>query len=157
MTRLARFAALLALGSLLSGGCGGDTAPAGGDPGGKRLKELSSDRVFAALPDGATDVETEEREARYREPGFSGGGWEGPAVVVTFSSASPPPEVYGFYAKRAEDAGWKPTAAGALGLTDRWAKTYDDGTPATLTLALLDRAGASQVYRLSGGAAPATS
>jgi hypothetical protein len=140
---------VLAFGSLLFAGCGGP--PAGGDPGGKRLHELGADRVFAALPDGATHVSETHTRASYRKPSFGGGGWLGPSVVVVFTSASPPPEVFDFYARRARDAGWKPTAAGALGLTDRWAKTYPDGAAATLVLSLLpDR----RTYRLSGAVAP---
>ena len=145
--------AMLAIGSLLPGGCGGNT-PAGGDPGGQRLKELSGDPVFAAVPEGATEVETERLAARYRKPGFAGGGWDGPTVIVTFETASPPADVFRFYAGRAEAAGWEPTAAGALGLTDRWAKTYPDGAPATLTLALVGGESPDRVYRLSGGVAP---
>jgi hypothetical protein len=150
--------AVLAAGALLAlaAGCGGDDEPAGGDPGGKRLGALAEDDVFAALPEGATEVETERREARYREPGFGGGGWEGPAVVVTFTSATTPEEVYAFYAARAEAAGWAPTAAGRLGLTDRWAKTFPDGAPATLSLAMMDEASPARTYRLSGGIAPAS-
>lgn len=151
--------ALLAFGTFVVAGCGGSDTPSGGDPGGKRLNRLSSDGVFASLPDGATEVGTERRGARYREPGFTGGGWDGPTVIVTFKSASPPEDVYGFYARHAAAAGWKPTAAGELGLTDRWSKTYPDGAPATLTLTLtlLERASGERVYRLSGGVAPATS
>jgi hypothetical protein len=147
--------ALLAVVSLLPA-CGGGT-PAGGDPGDKRLNQLTSDRVFAALPDGATEVDTTEQPARYRKPGFSGGGWDGPSVVVTFKTSAPPAAVYRFYAQNAESAGWKPTAAGRLGLTDRWAKTYSDGAPATLSLVLLDQESSQRTYRLSGGVAPATS
>jgi len=149
--------ALLAFGTLVVAGCGGSDTPSGGDPGGQRLNQLSSDGVFASVPDGATHVDTERRGARYREPGFTGGGWDGPTVTVTFRSASPPADVYGFYARRAEAAGWKPTAAGALGLTDRWSKTYPNGVPATLTLSLLEPASPERVYRLSGGVGPATS
>ena len=150
--------AVLAAGALLAlgAGCGGDDTPAGGDPGGKRLGALADDGVFAAVPDGATQVETERREAQYREPGFSGGGWDGPAVVVTFTSATAPEEVYAFYAQRAEAAGWSPTAEGRLGLTDRWAKTFPDGAPATLSLSLLDDTSPTRTYRLSGGIAPAS-
>lgn len=149
--------AVLALGSLLVAGCGdGDTASAG-DPGGRRLEELGNDRVFSAMPDGATEIDTERRAARYREPGFSGGGWDGPSVVVTFKSVAAPADVYRFYARRAEAAGWTPAAEGALGLTDRWAKTFSDGAPATLTLALLDGESSPRTYRLSGAVAPATS
>jgi hypothetical protein len=152
--------ASLVVGTLLAAsmlpGCGNAT-PAGGDPGGKRLGELGRDEVFAAVPDGANRVERTRQGARYRKPGFSGGGWDGPTVVVTFESASPAADVYRFYARRAEAAGWKPAAAGALGLTDRWTKTYADGAPATLTLALLSRASPGRVYRLSGGVAPVKS
>lgn len=144
---------MVALGSLLVSGCGG--TPAGGDPGGQRLKELGSDLVFSATPDGATMVQTTKTEAHYRKPGFSGGGWDGPTVVVTFTSSGPPADVYGFYAERAAAAGWQPTAKGAVGLTDRWAKTYSDGAAATLILALLSPQTASvRRYSLSGGVAP---
>jgi len=143
--------ALLGIG-LLSGGCG---TPAGGDPGGRRLKELSNDPVFAAVPPGATRVTTIRHPAVYREPGFTGGGWHGPSVVATFRTASPPRDVYRFYAQRAEAAGWKPIAGvGRLGLTYRWEKTYPDGAFATLVLSLLSRAPPEGVYILSGGIAP---
>ena len=144
---------MLAVGSLLLSGCG---TPAGGDPGGRRLKELASDHVFAALPDGATMIRTTQTKAHYRKPGFTGGGWDGPSVVVSFTSSAPPADVYRFYAQRAEAAGWRPTATGALGLTDRWAKTYSDGASATLILALLSRSQAASgpSYQLSGGVAP---
>lgn len=144
---------MLAIGSLAAG-CGG--TPAGGDPGDKRLHELSSDQVFAALPDGAARVDLTEKPARYRKPSFGGGGWEGPSVVVTFRSSAAPDDVYRFFAERSADAGWRSTATGALGLADRWAKTYPDGAAATLVLTLLTRsqAASERVYRLSGGVAP---
>ena len=145
----------LAAASLLPAGCGG--APAGGDPGGKRLKELSADAVFAAVPETATMVRMTKTPARYRQPGFSGGGWDGPSVAVTFRSSAPPADVYGFYAQQAEAAGWRPTAGGSLGLTDRWAKTYPDGASATLLLGPASSpAGAERAYRLAGGVAPVT-
>jgi hypothetical protein len=146
---------MLVIGALLLGGCG---TPAGGDPGGRRLRELSSDRVFAAFPDGATMVHVTRSPARHREPGFTGGGWDGPSVVVTFTSSAPPADVYRFYARHAAASGWHPTAKGALGLTDRWAKTYPGGAPATLSLALLSRsqAASERAYRVSGGVAPIT-
>ena len=138
---------MLAIASLLLAACG---TPAGGDPGGRRLRELSGDDVFAALPDGSTSVAVQRSPAHYRKPGFTGGGWDGPSVVVTFTSTAPPADVYGFYARRAAAAGWRPTARGALGLDDRWAKTYRDGAAATLILTLL-RDGQ---YRLAGAVAP---
>jgi len=137
----------VAAGSLLSA-CGG--TPAGGDPGGKRLHELSGDPVFAAMPDGATSVNATKSPAHYRKPGFTGGGWTGPSVVVTFTSSASPVDVFRFFDSRAAENGWQPTASGALGLIDRWSKSYADGASATLFLA---RLGGSD-YRLSGGIAP---
>ncbi len=148
--------AALATGSVLVlAACG---TPAGGDPGGKRLHELSNDPVFAAVPDGATTVRTTRKPAHYRQPGFSGGGWAGPSVEVALKSSAAPADVYRFYAQKAEAAGWRPTASGALGLTDRWAKSYPDGASATLVLSLLTRAqsASERLYNLAGGVAPAT-
>jgi hypothetical protein len=136
----------------LIGGCGGSKA-AGGDPGGRRLKELASDAVFAAKPQGVTTFHVTQTPAKYAKPGFTAGGWHGPSVVVSFTSSAPPADVYRFYGQRAEAAGWKPTASGSLGVPDRWAKTYSDGASATLMLALLTRAQAASErrYELSGG------
>lgn len=141
-----RQAAALALGALLLSGCG---TPAGGDPGGRLLLELGNDRVFAALPGGATAVRRTRTPARYTQPGFSGGGWRGPSVVLTFASSAQPGDVYRFFARRAAAAGWRATSSGALGLTDVWRKTYPDGAAATLLLSKLPR-----TYILSGGVAP---
>jgi hypothetical protein len=135
---------------LLISGCGGSKA-AGGDPGGRRLKELAGDAVFAAQPQDATTFHVAETPAKYAKPGFTGGGWHGPSVVASFTSSASPAEVYRFYAQRAEAAGWKPTASGSLGVADRWAKTYSDGATATLLLAMLDRTGSERRYQLSGG------
>jgi hypothetical protein len=156
-SRAARRALLVALGSLLAAGCGGGGKAAGGDPGGRRLHELSNDPVFAATPAAATGVDVTKTPARHRQPAFQTGGWDGPTVVVTFKSSEPPEDVYRFYAERAEAAGWKATASGSLGLTDRWAKTYPDGAPATLLLFSLTRAAsaAARQYRLAGGVAAA--
>jgi hypothetical protein len=106
--------------------------------------------VFATQPRGATAASTVKKPARRRDTAFQGSGWEGPAVVQTFAAPGPPAGVYRFYAKAARGAGWRATASGALGLTDRWAKTYPDGAAATL---VLSRLGAG-TYRLSGGIAP---
>jgi len=151
--RAARRALFVALGSLLAAGCGGSAA--GGDPGGRRLHELSNDPVFAATPAGATGVEVVKTPARHRQPAFQTGGWDGPSVVVTFTSSAPPEDVYRFYAQRAEASGWKGTASGSLGVTDRWAKTYADGARATLLLFSLTRSegAAERQYRLAGGVA----
>jgi hypothetical protein len=116
------------------------------------LHELGADSVFARLPDDAKRIRVKRTAARYSQPGYTGGGWRGPSIVVTFTSSASPAGVFRFYARRAALAGWRPTAKGALGLVDRWAKTYpDDGASATLLLADLTRGR----YSLSGGIAPA--
>jgi hypothetical protein len=112
--------------------------PAGGDPGGRRLKELSDDEVFAVLPEGAKMVEETRTPARYRQPAFQTGGWDGPSVVIAFKSSAPLADVYGFYARRAAAAGWRPIAKGGLGFTDRWSKTYPDGAKAWFGLSPLE-------------------
>jgi hypothetical protein len=144
---------VLALASLLPVGCG---TPAGGDPSGRRLKELSNDPVFAAVPRGATIVKLTRTPARYRKPGFEGGGWDGPSVTLLLRSSAPPADVYRFYGRRAEAAGWHATASGGLGFTDRWAKTYSDRAAAYLSLALLTRSptASERLYFLGGGVAP---
>ncbi len=141
---------LLLLLSAPLAGCG--DAPAGGDPGGHRLQELARDRVFSAQPPSATVVSTKTTKAAYQQPGFTGGGWRGPSVVVTFTSAAPAAEVYRFYGARAVAAGWKPSASGSLEVTDRWSKTFPDGAAATLLISVVGR-GAPQRYVLSGGIA----
>jgi hypothetical protein len=146
--------AVLAVGALLVSGCG--DKPAGGDPGGRRLKELENDHVFASPAPGARNSRTTRTPARYRDPGFSGGGWDGPSLVVSFTSSAPTADIYRFYAQQAEAAGWRATASGSLGLADRWQKTYEDGAKATLLLSLLTRStnASERRYTLSGGVAP---
>jgi hypothetical protein len=101
--------------------------PSGGDPGNRRLNELSTDPVFAKLPLGTRLSSPIVRTpARYRQAGFQTGGWDGPSVVVSFVSNQPTSTIYQFYAVRAADAGWHATARGSLGYTDRWTKTYSD-------------------------------
>jgi len=130
--------------------------PSGGDPGGRRLRELSGDPVFAARPPGVARVVLTRAPARHREPGFDAGGWHGPAVRLTFRSDAPPAAVYRFYARRAKAAGWRARKSGALGLADTWTKTYPDGADATLLLSLLARHpdGPTRLYTLAGGVAP---
>jgi len=149
-----QWACLLLLAVLVSG-CGSSTS---GDPNGQRLRELSNDSVFAGVPMSSTMVRVRRTAARYRKPGFGGGGWAGPSVVVSFHNAKPPRVVFRYFARRAVASGWHPTANGSLGLTDRWAKAYGDGAAATLVLAQLGRSRVTsgRLYRLQGGIAPAT-
>jgi hypothetical protein len=151
--RRALLATLLTLVSVAAVACG---TPAGGDPGGKRLRELSNDPVFDARPPGAARVVLTRTPARYREPGFDAGGWHGPAVTATFRSEAPTAAVYGFYARRAKAAGWQATKSGALGLADTWTKTYPDGADAMLLLSLVARHpnASPRRYTLAGGVAP---
>ncbi len=151
MTRrtLAR-AAPAAIVAVLVTGCG---TPAGGDPGGRRLHELAADRVFAATPPGARSVVVSRVPAVRRHPAFQSSGWDGPAVLVSFADSAPPAEVYGFYARRAAAAGWRPTAArNGLGFADVWTKTYPDGAAATLILGLRShlQPASQRRYRLAG-------
>ena len=97
---------MLALGALLLAGCGGP--PAGGDPGGRRLTELAGESVFSVRMDGVTLVSTTRTKAAYQKPGFSGGGWRGPSVVVKFTSSAPPVDVYRFVGARARPAVGRP-------------------------------------------------
>jgi hypothetical protein len=148
--------ALIAFGALTLAGCG--DPPAGGDPGGKRLKELAGDRVFSARPANAKLVSVVKTKAAYTKPGFDGGGWRGPSIVVTFTSAARPVDVYRFYGIHAAGNGWRPLASGALRVTDRWTKIYPDGARATMSIVVLGvpPGGAEGRYRLSGGIATVT-
>ena len=125
---------------------------AGGDPGGRRLRELAADRVFAATPPDATGVTVRRIPALYRHPAFQAAGWDGPTVIVSFADSAPLATVYGFYARRAIAAGWRPSGRNGLGFTDRWAKTYPDGAAATLALlpASQVRPASRRRYRLAG-------
>jgi hypothetical protein len=130
-------AAVAALGAaIVVAGCG---APAGGDPGNRRLHELAADRVFASLPEGASRLGVKRTAARYVKPGFDGGGWHGPSVVATFASPAPAAAVYRFYGRRARASGWRPTKTDAHGEPSAWTKTFPDGAPAYLSLLRLAR------------------
>ena len=122
-----------------------------GDPGNKRLKELSADPIFASLPDGAVLSGSINRTpARYRQPGFQTGGWDGPNVVATFISNQPVSTIYQFYAIRAANAGWHASSQGSLGYTDSWIKTYADGATGYLSLDALGNGSKGSIYKLSG-------
>lgn len=144
---------LLAIASLLAAGC--SVRPAGGDPGGRRMKELSDDEVFAALPDGAKMVEETRTPAHYQRAVFTGGGWRGLTVVIVFKSSAPPADVFSFYARRAAAAGWLPRAGRESERARVWLKTYPDGAAANLLLALVPSSKqGGPVYTLEGGIAP---
>jgi hypothetical protein len=119
------------------------------------LKELANDSMFATMPDSASGAQTTLTKAKYVKPGFSGGGWHGPGVLVSFTSTAPPADVYAFYDQRAQSAGWHATGSNSEGLTDGWAKTSADGASATLILLMLTRGDAAteRRYELAGSVA----
>lgn len=116
--------------------CGRAAPPQGsGDPGNRRLHQLSSDAVFAALPEGAARKGPPRKiPARYRTPAFQPPGWDGPSVTLTFTSAKSPASVFAFFQASAEEAGWRPGNRNALGYPQTWTKTYSDGVPGRLSL-----------------------
>jgi hypothetical protein len=136
--------------TLFASGCGTTTHP-GGDPGNKRLNELSHDPIFSALPPGATNVHISRSPAEYVDVPFQGSHWNGPSVEVTFRSSAPVSDVYRFYAQRAKVTGWRPWLRGGLGL-DRWKKTYPDEATAYFSIKLLSPESIlKRRYSLGGG------
>lgn len=122
-----------------------------GDPGNKRLNELSADPVFVGLPTGAVlSGPIARTPAHYRQPAFQTGGWDGPSVVVTFVSNQPASAIYQFYESQAADTGWHATSRGALGYIDTWTKTYSDNATAYLSLDALENSSTGRIYKLSG-------
>ena len=63
--------------------------------------------------------------ARYREPTFDSGGWDGPGITLRFTSTKPPASVFRYYADRATQFSWIATGkTNVLGYSDEWTKTY---------------------------------
>jgi hypothetical protein len=116
-------AAGLAATSAAAAACGGIGYP-NPDPGNRRLHALAADPVFAALPPGAVRTSWQENPASKRSGGpFSGGqGWDGPSVIMTFTSPQSVLDVYRFYAEQAHDAGWTPWQKLSNGFTRSWSK-----------------------------------
>lgn len=92
------------------------------DPGNRLLRAMAADPVFAQPPPGATRASVREKPAKWRSSWFGGGGWDGPAVTLTFTSDRSVREVYGFYARRAAEAGWTPYQTLSEGFTRTWEK-----------------------------------
>jgi hypothetical protein len=95
--------------------------PVNPDPGNRRLRMLAADPVFAGLPPGAVRGGWQEDPPKWRS-GFFTGSWQGPSVVLTFTSPQPVLEVYRFYDQRARQAGWAPWQQLSMGLTRSWLK-----------------------------------
>lgn len=94
--------------------------------------------------------------ARYRKPGLDGGGWDGPAIALKFTSAQSAASVFTYYAAQTSKLGWVATKNNALGYPQGWTKTYPDGTRAELTLTDLEiqtpTGGTPSTYILNAGA-----
>jgi hypothetical protein len=131
------FTAALLTGALA--GCASASSTAGGDPGNAKLHLLAADPVMHLVPPGATGQGgLILAPARYRAPGFDGGGWDGPAVTRHFDSTAGPQSVFEFYAHEAAALGWRPTASrNALGFPQVWTKIVPRAT-AHLSLTDLD-------------------
>ena len=144
--------ALVAIVAAAATACG---TPAGGDPDGRRLHELAADRVFAATPPGATGAVVRRIPARYRHPAFQGAGWDGPTVLVSFADSAPPATVYGFYARRAAAAGWRPLGRNGLGFTHRMGEDLSGRGGGELALLPVSQAGPAsrRRYQLAGSTA----
>lgn len=71
---------------------------------------MAADLIFAGLPPGAVRTGWQVRPAKYRGGGWFAGqnGWDGPVVILTFTSSLPPRDVYRFYGERAAEDGWTP-------------------------------------------------
>jgi len=142
----------------LMAGCSTNSPPPGGDPGNTRLDQLRADPIFRSLPVGAHRTGPIVRTpARYFPPGFSRGGWSGPAVTVTFTSTEPPASVFGYYATLAPSLGWVATGnTNVLHYPEGWKKHYPGDKVDSLSLIDLDirnsTVGAVHTYVLNGSA-----
>lgn len=108
------------------------------DPGDRRLHLLASDPVMADLPAGLVKTGEKDTPAHYVTPVFGSGGSFGASVSVTFISAAGIRDIYKIVGDNAARNGWVGLAVGSTGMTDRWVKTYPDGSPATLFLSCKD-------------------
>ncbi len=163
---LPRWGVLLLVVGALMASCAGTVAyvllrpPAGNpDPGNRRLHALAADPIFAQLPAGAVPTSREENPAKYRGSLFEGYGWDGPNVLVTFTSSQSVLEVYQFYAERAQQTGWTPVPGKKLsnGLIWAWSKSVagkKSGIAISVDFDLhsvdVKESGVPRGYRLSG-------
>jgi hypothetical protein len=119
LRNLPRRSVLLLAGLLVS--CGVQRPP-NPDPGNRLLHALAADPVFKELPPGSTRTSWKEIPAKYRGSIFEPHIWDGPRVIMTFTSSRSVREVYRFYAQMAEQAGWTPTLDRSMGYTAGWQK-----------------------------------
>jgi hypothetical protein len=88
------------------------------------LHQLATDPIFNTLPPGATRISLTKTPAKYRKTPFQGEGWDGPSVVLHFTSSAPVLDVYRHYAQLAARAQWAPGGKGSLGVTMDWSIDY---------------------------------
>ncbi|RKR18643.1 hypothetical protein C8D78_2840 [Arthrobacter oryzae] len=93
---------------------------------------LAADPVMANLPAGLVKTNKKDTPAHYETPVFGSGGSFGASVVVTFTSAASLPDIYKMIGDNAVRNGWVGTAVGSINMTDRWAKTYPEGSVSVL-------------------------
>jgi hypothetical protein len=122
-----------------STGTASSTPHSDSDPGDRKLHMLAADPVLAELPAGLAKTDEKQIPAHYETPGFGSGGSFGAGVSVTFTSAASIPDVYRMIGENAVRNGWVAKAADSTGMTNRWLKTYPDGSPATLILTCKDQ------------------
>jgi hypothetical protein len=116
------------------------TTTSGGEPGSVHLNLLADEQVFQSLPPGSHAAGPPVRApAWYAQPGFSGGGWHGPAVTLTFTNSDSPASVFSYYEARVASFGWTATGnRNVMGYPQVWTKPYPGGSKAYLTLLDLD-------------------
>lgn len=108
---------------------------------------LRSDPIFATLPPQSYLLEPIKSEpARWTQPAFQGGGWNGAGVTVIFHSNLPVAQVAHFYNRKARADGWRPGAVGGLGFPLSWSKDYSGGVPASLIFSYGLGVASSQTY-----------
>jgi hypothetical protein len=107
------------------------------------VHELAAEKVFTVTPPGLSQPPSAVLSAARKHPAefFGRGGWDGPSVTVSFTSSAAPVSTLRFYGEQAAESGWHATAVGAYRVTDRWTKTYPDGTPAYLLVSVIPRGG----------------
>ena len=114
--------------------CGSSAAP--GDPGNKRLDQLSADPIFAELPSGAELIgHMEKTPAKWQDNGwFEPSSWNGPAVRITFVDSDAPDAAFSFYANLATTSGWVSNGNTKDGYPVAWTKKFPSGWEGSLGL-----------------------
>lgn len=102
--------------------CTGGTPSGNPDPGNHLLNRMAADPVLAGRPPASSHLRSDASPAHYATPAFEPSGWVWPAVNVTFTSTAPVLDVYEYYARKAQSAGWTVWHTGYLHVPNRWRK-----------------------------------